>query len=255
MNEIKLFEGNEVKVKTEEGNTLINLVHVCKACGLTQMGNTNKPKVRWRDIKKKLSLIYSGVESGVESCTPKNILDEINYILEEIENTDDRNTIYISSWLAKRLAVECHSERAMKFKNFLVSLDEARENNQLNNQTSVIEQFAVATEQMAIIGQAVQGLQQMTIGIQEYVKDSIQSKDRQIDEIKELVGLRTKNTMSLVNHLKEVLSRKYNKNISGKSTEYSIAKNKLFSEFKVTKWEEIPVYNYNKVFAFIEEAI
>ena len=248
MNEIKLFEGNEVKVKTDEGKTLINLVHVAKCCGLTRKNNRgNGLKIRWDDIKKKLTSL------GVESSS--QVEEEINYILDEIENTDDRNTIYISSWLAKRLAVECHSERAMKFKNFLVSLDEARENNQLNNQTFALEQFAVATEQMAIIGQAVQGLQKMTIGIQEYVKDSIQAKDRQIDEIKELVGLRSINRMSLINKLKEVLSRKYNKTISGKSTEYDIAKNKIFSEFNVTKWEEIPVCKYNKVFAFIEEVI
>ncbi|OPX48521.1 hypothetical protein [Clostridium thermobutyricum] len=252
MNEIKLFEGNEVKVKTDAGKTLINLVHVAKCCGLVIKDNSRGTiRVNWnarngvRDKLKKLC----------EANASQEIQEEINYILEEIENTDDRNTIYISSWLAKRLAVECHSERAMKFKNFLVSLDEARENNQLNNQTFALEQFAVATEQMAIIGQAVQGLQKMTIGIQEYVKDSIQAKDRQIDEIKELVGLRTKNTVTLVNRLKEVLSRKYNKNISGKSTEYSIAKNKIFSEFKVTKWEEIPVCKYNSVFAFIEEVI
>lgn len=249
MNEIKLFEGNEVKVKTDEGETLINLVHVAKCCGLVRE-DRGYVKIRWtsRGITEKLKLIR-------DTDVAKKYLEEINYILDEIENTDDRNTIYISSWLAKRLAVECHSERAMKFKNFLVSLDEARENNQLNNQTFALEQFAVATEQMAIIGQAVQGLQKMTIGIQEYVKDSIQAKDRQIDEIKELVGLRTKNTVTLVNRLKEVLSRKYNKNISGKSTEYSIAKNKIFSEFKVNKWEEIPVCKYNSVFAFIEEVI
>lgn len=36
MNNIKLFEGQEVKVKTDKGNTLINLVHVAKCCGLTR---------------------------------------------------------------------------------------------------------------------------------------------------------------------------------------------------------------------------
>ena len=152
MNEIKLFEGNEVKVKTEEGNTLINLVHVAKCCSLVRE-DRGYTKIRWIDIKNKLKEIGNNC---MDEGSSKKYLEEINYILDEIENTDDRNTIYISSWLAKRLAVECHSERAMKFKNFLVSLDEARENNQLNNQTFALEQFAVATEQMAIIGQAVE---------------------------------------------------------------------------------------------------
>lgn len=32
----KMFEEQEVKVKTNEGVTLINLVHVAKCCGLTK---------------------------------------------------------------------------------------------------------------------------------------------------------------------------------------------------------------------------
>ena len=37
MNNIKLFEGQEVKVKTDKGVTLINLVHVAKCCGITKL--------------------------------------------------------------------------------------------------------------------------------------------------------------------------------------------------------------------------
>lgn len=123
MNDIQLFEGQEVKVKTDEGVTLINLVHVAKCCGLTRQNNGgNGLKVRWDDVKKKVDLI------GVETSTPEKIKDEITYILDEIENTDDRNSIYMSSWLSKRLAIECHSDKANRFKNWLVTLDEAREN-------------------------------------------------------------------------------------------------------------------------------
>lgn len=118
MNEIKLFEGNEVKVKTDEGKTLINLVHVAKYCGLTYK-DRNIQRISWKN--------RNGVVDKVKKIYGANAPQEI---LDEIENTDDRNTIYISSWLAKRLAVECRSESEMKFKNFLVSLDESRENNQ-----------------------------------------------------------------------------------------------------------------------------
>lgn len=34
--EIVLFEGNEVKVKTDKGEVLINLVHTAKCCGLIE---------------------------------------------------------------------------------------------------------------------------------------------------------------------------------------------------------------------------
>ena len=49
---------------------------------------------------------------------PKEFKQEISYVLDEIENINDRNTIYISIWLAKRLAVECHSKKANEFKYF-----------------------------------------------------------------------------------------------------------------------------------------
>ena len=47
---------------------------------------------------------------------PKEFKQEISYVLDEIENINNRNTIYISTWLAKRLAVECHSKKANEFK-------------------------------------------------------------------------------------------------------------------------------------------
>ena len=120
--EIQLFEGQQVKVKTDEGTTLINLVHVAKCCGLTREQN-GYLKIRWtnKGVTEKLNLIKS-------TDVDKKVLEEITYILDEIENTDDRNSIYMSSWLSKRLAIECHSEKANRFKNWLVSLDEAREN-------------------------------------------------------------------------------------------------------------------------------
>ena len=49
MNEqLVLFEGQEVKVKTDEGKTLINLVHTAKCCGLTTTGANGNLKIRWK---------------------------------------------------------------------------------------------------------------------------------------------------------------------------------------------------------------
>ncbi|CAG9706451.1 hypothetical protein [Clostridium neonatale] len=122
-NQIQLFEGQRVKVKTDEGTTLINLVHVAKCCGIIKRKN-EVDYIRWNG---KGGVVEKITNLSSEVSEPK-IKDEITYILEEIENTDDRNSIYMSSWLSKRLAIECHSEKANRFKNWLVSLDEAREN-------------------------------------------------------------------------------------------------------------------------------
>lgn len=103
-----------------------------------------------------------------------------------------------------------------------------------------------------VIAQVVQGLNQGMIGIQQYVQDSIQVKDHQIDKAMSLIGLRSKNTMSLVSKLKEEIYKRTGKVVRASDSEFLKAKNKIFREFKVSKWEEIPIGKYNAVHSFIE---
>lgn len=254
MNDIKIFEGQEVRIKTNEGNTLINLVHVAKCCGLTRIAKSGNEVVQW---KKGDHGVYGKLKKLRAQDCAQSVKEQIDYVLNEIDEADDRNTIYISSWLAKRLAVECFSEKAMKFKNFLIDLDEAREQGQLVQPVNAVSAETVLqlAQGMQSIGNVVQGMQATMNNIATYVKDSIQSKDVQIDKMAELVGLRSVNRLKLIERLKEVLSEKYGRSIKASSTEYQIAKNKVFKEFDVIKWEDIPVNKLNNVYAFIEEVI
>ena len=88
--------------------------------------------------------------------------------------------------------------------------------------------------------------------IQTYVQDSIQAKDHQIDKDMSLIGLRSKNVSSLISKLKEELYKRNGIVVQANDIEYLKAKNKIFKEFKVTKWEEIPIGKYNAVHSFIE---
>lgn len=109
--------------------------------------------------------------------------------------------------------------------------------------------IAQGTYQM---GQVVQGLLQSIGTIQTYVQDSIQAKDHQIDKAMSLIGLRSKNVSSLISKLKEELYKRNGIVIQANDIEYLKAKNKIFKEFKVAKWEEIPIGKYNAVHSFIE---
>ncbi|MGM9544782.1 MAG: hypothetical protein ACI3T9_07325, partial [Romboutsia timonensis] len=93
---VKMFETKEVKV-SNDGNK-VNLVDIAKCCGLIDTSK-NTEKVRWNRVKDKLNLINNSANVGA---------DEINNVLTEIDEANDRNSIYVSSWLAKRLATECH---------------------------------------------------------------------------------------------------------------------------------------------------
>ncbi|ACA54154.1 hypothetical protein FDC45_13120 [Clostridium botulinum] len=248
MSKITTFEGQEVRVKTDKGVTLINLVCTAKACGLTRIANSGNEVVRWtsKGITEKLNLIRA---TDVE----RKYSEEIQYILDEIENTDDRNTIYMSSWLSKRLALECHSEKAMRYKNFLVTLDEARKQGQLQpvSQGTILQ----LAQGMQMIGQVVQDIQTAMTNIETYVKDSIQSKDLQIEKTMNLIGFRSINTKRLSDKLKEQLSEHLGVAVNASSNVYRRTKGKIFKEFKVVKWEDIPVSKYNAVHAFIEEVV
>ena len=109
--------------------------------------------------------------------------------------------------------------------------------------------IAQGTYQM---GQVVQGLLQSIGTIQTYVQDSIQAKDHQIDKAMSLIGLRSKNVSSLISKLKEELYKRNGIVVQANDIEYLKAKNKIFKEFTVTKWEEIPIGKYNAVHSFIE---
>ena len=115
--------------------------------------------------------------------------------------------------------------------------------------------MALLSENMVTIGQSLQVLQSFTAGLKEYVQDSIQAKDRQIDDMAELVGLRSKNVSRLTGKLKEALFIKYRESIRASDIRYQNAKDKIFKEFKVYKWEDISVGKYNAVEAFIAEVI
>lgn len=258
MNNIKLFEGQEVQVKTDKGNTLINLVHVAKGCGLSE-SKKGREYVNWKQaggVVKKLNKLFS-------EEVPKEIQEEITYILDEIENTDDRNAIYVSSFLSKRLALECHSEKANKFKNFLVELDEKRENGELetsNQQLTTIVTDSINAILPTLISEMTNKLIPTVIQAKKSVDDmtslmntQITIHDNERDELKQMIGMQSRNTKELTDKLKYELEQKYGERITAKDTFYINAKNRIFSKYRVSRWEQIPVLKYNDVFASIEE--
>jgi hypothetical protein len=77
--------------------------------------------------------------------------------------------------------------------------------------------------------------------------------DQEREELKSMIGMQSRNTKDLTDKLKYELENKYDERITAKDTYYINAKNKLFSKFRVQRWEQLPVAKYNDVFACIEE--
>ena len=244
------FEGQEVKVKTDKGIELFNLANSAMVLGITKKANSGKLIVNWKSgsnsILNKLNTIYSG-----GSNNPPQIIEEIEYVLSEIEETDDRKQIFISRKFTSLIAMECHNDKAIKYKTWLATLDEAYSNGQLLN--NPLMQFGDMAQQINGMANTMQQIGQAFTGIQRFVQDSIQAKDVQIDEVKSLIGLYSRNVSDLTKKLKQKVKEKYNKNnIWANSSEYIIEKESLFKYFNVSKWESIPVIKYREVEKYIE---
>ena len=141
----------------------------------------------------------------------------------------------------------------MRYKNFLETLDQNRESNQVAINQVDPQTVLDLAQGMQFIGGAVQSMQKSMSFIQEYVKDSINSKDLQIEKTMDLIGFRAVNTKKLSDKLKEKLSNKLGSYVTASSIPYLKAKKMIFKEFDVIKWEDISVKKYYAVYAFIDE--
>ena len=128
LEQVLQFEGQEIKVITDKGVELFNLANSARVLGLTQTKSNGSLKIRWTRVKEKLNTIYS----GIQNLTPQHI-EELKQLLEDIEETDDRNSLYCSKYITSRLAMECHSDKANKYKDWLKKQKHIGEINKNNN--------------------------------------------------------------------------------------------------------------------------
>lgn len=253
MNELERvlnFEGQEVKVKTDNGIELFNLANSAIILGLFQKKNNNI-KIRWSSVKEKLNTIYSEGQ-----LVEPQYIEEIKYIIDEIENSDDRKSIYMGRYLTSRLAMKCNNTASNKYQDWLAKLDEKYSNGELVNiNNSELSQFnAMANQFMNMtntMSNTMVQLGQAFNGIQTFVKDSIQAKDHQISYIEGIIGVRDINVKKLSKNLKLKVEEIYKKKVWATTKEYKEAKEKLFRTFDITAWEQIPVLDYNKVNTYI----
>lgn len=247
MNKVVQFEGQEVKVITDEGKVLVNLVATAKACGLTK--NNGYSTIRWKGN----GGLVDKLKNILDANSAKEILTEIQDVLDEIDNTDDRNLIYVSSWLAKRIAMECKNDKAMQYKNFLATLDEQREQSLINTNSDDIVTMVTNTVN-AIIPQIIQQFVPM---MQENKKQIEQSRALLVDQaniydtdrsnLREMVGMKGVNVTYATNRLKLVLSDYLGEKIMATDEIYREAKLRVLCSVDCAKWEDIPVNRINEL--------
>lgn len=75
---------------------------------------------------------------------------------------------------------------------------------------------------------------------------------KELEETKELIGLKTKNTSSLTKLLKAKLSSIKGYQVKADDYHYVIFRERLFRTLDVWTWESIPVSRYNEIHALID---
>lgn len=187
----------------------------------------------------------------------KEIINEVHYILDEIDNADDRTTIYMSRQLTSILAMECHNEKAMAYKTWLARLDEKYSKGELtiNSQAigDIAGQMTLMANNMAMIGKAMTQMQN-------YVEDSLAKKDIQIDKITDranqiasMVGFKMSHTREASRKLKSKVQTHCGRRIWHNTPEFVSAKMKVFKHFGVYRWEDIAVERFWDVCDYINE--
>lgn len=75
---------------------------------------------------------------------------------------------------------------------------------------------------------------------------------KQLQEARNLIGFKTKNTASLTKLLKAKLSQIKGHKVMADDYHYIMAKERLFKKYLVWNWEEIPVHRYDEIHADID---
>ena len=75
---------------------------------------------------------------------------------------------------------------------------------------------------------------------------------QQLQQARDLIGFKTKNTSSLTKLLKAKLSIIKGHKVMADDYHYNMAKERLFRKYVVWNWEEIPVHRYDEVHADID---
>ena len=163
----------------------------------------------------------------------------------------------LTASFAKKLCMTSQSERGNQARNYFIKVEDKLKKKsksittiaELTSNNFLAQQF----QSMALmIGQYMEQNTETINKITDYVQESINTKDAQINEAMELIGLRDRNTKVLSTTLKDKLSDLIGRKINASSEVYKVTKNKVFREYKVSRWEDIAVGNFNSVYAYID---
>ncbi|MBZ4494458.1 hypothetical protein M1I50_09695 [Clostridioides difficile] len=239
MNDLMMFEGKEVEIFELDGKILFNPKHVAKCLGLK---NVNE-NIRTMNNKQIVKLTNSDIS-----------LTDIRKLNNAGENFLTENGVY-------KLIFKSKKKEAERFQDWVFDevLPNIRKHGSFSMNTSNIKEVLMPV----MLNGMLAGFEQLSIENDKKIDtrfNQIESKldmkyerqDRQFQEMKDMIGLKSKNVSMLSKLLKIKLSELKGYNVNADSYIYRTVVTRLFSKYDVTKWEDIPIAKFNDVHAMID---
>lgn len=239
MNNLMVFEGKEVEIFELDGKILFNPKHVAECL---EIKNVNE---NLRNMNKKQVIKLTNSKIGDAD-------------FRKLHNTGEN---FLTESGVYRLIFASKKKKAEKFQDWVTDevLPNIRKHGSFSINTNNIKDVLMPV----MLNGMLAGFEQLSIEndkkidtrfnqIENKLDMKYEKQDRQFQEMKDMVGLKSKNIRTLSTLLKIRLSELKGYNINAYNYDYRTVVARLFSIYNVEKWEDIPIDKFNEIHAMID---
>ncbi|EGT4145757.1 TPA: BRO-N domain-containing protein [Clostridioides difficile] len=239
MNNLMVFEGKEVEIFELDGKVLFNPKHVAECL---EIKNVNE---NLRNMNKKQVIKLTNSKIGDAD-------------FRKLHNTGEN---FLTESGVYRLIFASKKKKAEKFQDWVT--DEVLPNIRKHGSFSINPNNIKDVLMPVMLNGMLAGFEQLSIEndkkidtrfnqIETKLDMKYEKQDRQFQEMKDMVGLKSKNIRTLSTLLKIRLSELKGYNINAYNYDYRTVVARLFSIYNVEKWEDIPIDKFNEIHAMID---
>ncbi|MGF0555556.1 BRO-N domain-containing protein [Clostridioides difficile] len=239
MNNLMVFEGKEVEIFELDGKILFNPRDVAECLEIKNV-NDNISKMNKKQVIK---------------LTNSKIADSD---FRKLHNTGEN---FLTESGVYKLIFASKKKKAEKFQDWVTDevLPNIRKHGSFSINTNNIKDVLMPI----MLNGMLAGFEQLSIEndkkidarfnqIENKLDMKYEKQDKQFQEMKDMIGLKSKNVSMLSKLLKIKLSELKGYNVNADSYIYRTVVTRLFSKYDVTKWEDIPIAKFNDVHAMID---
>ncbi|HFL2571655.1 prophage antirepressor (plasmid) [Clostridioides difficile] len=239
MNNLMVFEGKEVEIFELDGKILFNPRDVAECLEIKNV-NDNISKMNKKQVVK---------------LTNSDIGDH------DFRKLNNRGENFLTESGVYKLIFASKKKKAEKFQDWVTDevLPNIRKHGSFSINTNNIKDVLMPV----MLNGMLAGFEQLSIEndkkidnrfnqIENKLDMKYERQDRQFQEMKDMVGLKTKNIRTLSTLLKIRLSELKGYNVNAYNYDYRTVVTRLFSIYNVEKWEDIPIAKFNEIHAMID---